>query len=86
MERGSWFLPCGAGPDASQMWVTFTGAAVGQIEAARAGGMAVAGDTVFVRWRAALTDERLVGPGGPALLVRDIAEIRPAVDDSCPGR
>ncbi|MDX1647833.1 MAG: hypothetical protein R3304_11870, partial [Longimicrobiales bacterium] len=83
---GNWFLPCEAGTDDAPLWVTFTGLSVRQIEEARASGMALAGDTVFVRWRAALTDERMVGPGGPALLVRDIAVIRPAADGPCPGR
>ena len=83
MDKGNWFRPCESESYRSLLWVTFTDASVGQIEAVRSDGIAVAGDTAFVRWRAALTDERMVGPGGPALLVRHIVEVRPAGKDDC---
>lgn len=86
MEGANWFRPCEAGPDAPLFWVTFTDESVRQIEAARSEGRALVGDTAFVRWRAALTDERMVGPGGPALLVRDITEVQRADRGDCPSR
>lgn len=82
-ERGNWFLPCAAEPDVPRLWVTFVDRAVTQIETARSDGLALVGDTAFVRWRAAPTDERMVGPGGPALLVREIAEVRAPRRDDC---
>lgn len=84
-ETGSWFRPCRAEPAASPLWVTFTDESVRQIEAVRANGVALVGDTAFVRWRAAPTDERMVGPGGPALLVRHITDVRPAREGDCRG-
>ena len=82
-ENGSWFRACGADPESALVWVTFTGRSVGQIGAARVNGIGLVGDTVFVRWRAAPTDESLVGPGGPALLVRGISEVRPVDESDC---
>lgn len=81
-ERASWFEPCGA-PAGERWWVTFTDRSVPQIAAARAGGVATAEARAFVRWRAARTDERHVGPGGPALLVREVLEVRAAADGDC---
>lgn len=82
-KTGSWFRSCSAEPASSPLWVTFTGESVQQIHAARADGVALVGDTAFVRWRAAPTDERMVGPGGPALLVRRIDDARPAAEGDC---
>ena len=81
---GSWFTPCGAAAGA-RMWVTYVDAAVRQAQDARAGGLLAEGSRTFVRWRASRTDERLVGPGGPALLVHDIFEIRAPRADDCAG-
>lgn len=84
-ERGSWFEPCGAAAG-ERWWVTFTERSVAQIGDAREGGVGTAGARAFVRWRAARTDERHVGPGGPALLVREILEVRAARSEDCPLR
>lgn len=83
----SWFTPCGGAPD-DRWWVTLTGKAVGQVEAARTAGTLPAGPgaAAFVRWRAAQTTGGEVGPRGPghpALLVREILEIRAATDVDC---
>lgn len=82
-ERGYWFQQCGT-PENARYWVTFVGASVGQIEEARKAGRYTTGQRAFVRWSAAVTDERLVGPGGPALLVRNIDELRAPRTDDCP--
>lgn len=81
-ENGNWFSPCETSGHA-RWWVTLTDDAVAQFARAREQGMVVAGEPSFVRWTAALTDDRHVGPGGPALLVRSIAEIRPARTNDC---
>lgn len=81
-EQGNWFEPCGA-PAGERWWVTFTERSVPQIAEARARGVATADVRAFVRWRAARTDERHVGPGGPALLVREVLEVRAAEDADC---
>ncbi len=81
----SWFTPCGAAPD-DRWWVTLTGTAVGQAEAARKAGALAPGAPAFVRWRAAKTTGGEVGPRGPgqpALLVREVLEIRAAADGDC---
>lgn len=80
---GTWFERCGAPADERAWWVTFTDGAVEQIARARASGIAAAGDRAFVRWRAAVTDERHVGPGGTALLVREILEVREPGPHDC---
>jgi hypothetical protein len=46
-------------------------------------GLLAMNERAFGHWRAFRTDERLVGPGGPALLVRDIFEIRAPREDDC---
>jgi hypothetical protein len=74
-ERAYWFQPCDSEPG-TRWWVTFTGTSVDRLEQAKVSGEIRAGTTSFVRWNAALTDERFVGPGGPALLVREIMETR----------
>ena len=81
--QGTWFTPCGADAASTRWWVTYVDAAVKQSQAARASGQLATGERAFVRWRASRTDERLVGPGGPALLVRDIFEIRPPGPADC---
>lgn len=80
---GYWFQRCNAPAD-SLWWVTFVGVAVSQLELSREGDAWTPGQRTFVRWDAALTDERHVGPGGPALLVRNIVDIRPASAADCP--
>lgn len=78
--NGAWFTPCGD-PATSKWWVTFTEVSVAQAERAKGGGLLGAAPT-FVRWRAVRTNESQVGPGGPALLVREILEVRaPAAND-----
>ncbi|HVL66800.1 MAG TPA: hypothetical protein VM364_06005 [Vicinamibacterales bacterium] len=81
-DSGTWFTPCGAG-GSERWWVTFVDAAVSQARTAPASDQLVSGGRSFVRWRASRTDERLVGPGGPALLVRDIIEIRSPGASDC---
>lgn len=85
-EEASWFMPCTGAAPGEQWWVTYTDRSVAQIRTAAAEGNAVPGERVFVRWRAARTDGRVVGPGGPALLVRDILELRPPAAADCPSR
>ena len=75
-EHGTWFSPCGDGAGGPRWWVTFTDRSVQQIQGARASGQALSGSRSYVQWLAALTDEKHVGPGGTAVLVRDIREIR----------
>ena len=84
-KDGSWFVPCPGTDSTLRFWVTFTGAAVEQYNTARADGRAVTDQPSFVRIRAAATDERHVGPGGPALLVREIRELRPSGLNACGG-
>jgi hypothetical protein len=80
--KGTWFTPCGSAGTA-RWWVTYVDAAVAQAENAKASGRLTSGERLFVRWRASRTDERLAGPGGPALLVRDIFELRAARSADC---
>jgi hypothetical protein len=79
---GYWFQRCNAPAD-SLWWVTFVGESVNQLERRRERGAWTPGQRAFVRWDAALTDERHVGPGGPALLVRNIIDIRAASAADC---
>jgi hypothetical protein len=79
---GAWFTPCGA-DESTRWWVTYVDKAVRQVEEAKAAGLLQQNDRTFVRWRASRTDERLIGPGGPALLVRDIFEIRAPSTSDC---
>lgn len=80
---GTWFVPCGSPDDSSRWWVTYVDASVQQAKAAKGKGLLAIDQRTFVRWRASRTDGRLVGPGGPALLVRDIFEIRASTTDDC---
>ena len=73
--NGTWFTPCGAA-ESVRWWVTYVDASVRQAKTATDNGQLPLDQRAFVRWRASRTDDRLVGPGGPALLVRDIFEIR----------
>lgn len=85
----SWFTPCSASPGDASWWVTVTGRAAEQVGQARAAGELVAGQRYFVRWDAAVaTDGRIGprGPGAPALLVREVLELRAASADDCAGR
>ena len=77
---GTWFTRCG--DTGSKWWVTFTEASVEQAQRAKAAGL-LGSEPTFVRWKAARTDERQVGPGGPALLVREIDEVRASRPDDC---
>jgi hypothetical protein len=84
---GSWFTPCGASADAAPMWVTYTEVSVAQCDAFLSAPGTDPGDPVFVLWRAAVTTGGEVGPAGPgapALLVREILEMRPATEGDCP--
>lgn len=86
---GSWFRRCGAAPADSAWWVTITGAAVEQVTEARRDGRLLDGRPVFVRWRAVLTLGGEVGPrgpGAPALLVREVLELRAPGGDDCTTR
>jgi hypothetical protein len=77
---GAWFTRCGD-TTGSKWWVTFTEAAVAQADRAKASGL-LASPPTFVRWTAVRTDGKQVGPGGPALLVREILDVRaPAATD-----
>ena len=80
---GTWFVPCGAAEGAPRWWVTWVDASVRQVDEAKKAGLLAMNERTFVRWRASRTDERLVGPGGPALLVRDIFEIRAPRANDC---
>ncbi|MBA2304207.1 MAG: hypothetical protein H0W08_16465 [Acidobacteria bacterium] len=80
---GTWFTPCSSAGGTSRWWVTYVDASVAQARNARNAGLLRTGQRTFVRWRASGTDDRLLGPGGPALLVRDIFEIRASSDDDC---
>lgn len=84
----SWFRPCGAAPGDRSWWVTFTERSVAQADEARAAGRLVGGKSYYVRWRAAVTTGGEVGPQGPgvpALLVRELLELREAGADDCAG-
>lgn len=83
-ESGAWFTPCGSAPESPKWWVTYIGTSVEQAARAKASGL-LGSERTFVRWSAARTDERRVGPGGPALLVRDILEVRAPRADDCTG-
>jgi len=78
--EGTWFTPCGSAD--APWWVTYVDASVRQAQEAKTAGL-LAGKRTFVRWRASRTDGRLAGPGGPALLVRDIFEVRGATSNDC---
>jgi invasion protein IalB len=80
-DGGAWFTRCGDAAG-SKLWVTFTEKSVEQAQRAKAAGL-LGSDPTFVRWMASRTDGRQVGPGGPALLVRDIAEVRAPRADDC---
>ena len=80
--EGTWFTPCGSDPS-TRWWVTYVDRAVAQAADAKTAGLLGEKQRTFVRWRASRTDERLVGPGGPALLVRDIFEVRPPSPTDC---
>ena len=85
----NWFRPCGAVAADPAWWVTLTGRAVEQAERARTAGQLVPGQRYFVRWSAAVTTGGEVGPrgpGAPAVLVRDVLELRPAAASDCAGR
>ena len=80
--NGTWFTPCGSA-ESVRWWVTYVDASVRQANAAQTSGLLPLDQRAFVRWRASRTDDRLVGPGGPALLVRDIFEIRAPRPNDC---
>lgn len=82
----SWFRVCGAAESDRPWWVTFTERSVAQVDQAREAGQLFPGQSCFVRFRAAVTTAGEVGPQGPgtpALLVREVLELRPAADDDC---
>ena len=81
-EKGTWFTPCGSA-ESVRWWVTFVDASVRQAEQAKTSGQLAVNQRAFVRWRASRTDDRVAGPGGPALLVRDIFEIRAPRANDC---
>ena len=78
---GYWFERCGS--TGERWWVTFVDRASGQMQQGAEVDALKGGGRRFVRVSAARTDERHVGPGGPALLVRDIVEIRNPSDTDC---
>lgn len=83
---GSWFRRCGAAPADSAWWATITGDAVAQVEEARRAGRLVEGRPAYVHWRAVLTLGGEIGPRGPgvpALLVREVVELRAPRADDC---
>lgn len=87
-DKASWFRPCGAVASDSSWWVTITGDAVEQMSRARLSGQFRQGVEYFVRWNAAKTTSGEVGPRGPgkpALLVRNVLELRAASDSDCAG-
>lgn len=81
-SEGTWFTPCGSDPS-TRWWVTYVDRAVRQAADAKTAGLLADNGRTFVRWRASRTDEKLVGPGGPALLVRDIFEVRAPSSSDC---
>jgi hypothetical protein len=87
-EAASWFRPCGGAAADPAWWVTFTDRSVEQAERAWASGQLQTGMPSFVRWAASVTMGGEVGPQGPgvpALLVRDILDVRPAAQGDCDG-
>jgi hypothetical protein len=80
--NGYWFQRCNAPAD-SLWWVTFVNGSINQLEQSRERGAWTPGQRAYIQVDAALTDERHVGPGGPALLVRAIHDIRPASASDC---
>lgn len=84
--NGSWFVPCGAPAADGAWWVTVTGLAASQTDRARRDGQLPANTPTFVRWRGVETSSGEVGPRGPgkpALLIREVVELRPRRDDDC---
>jgi hypothetical protein len=85
LDGATWFTPCG-GNQADPWWITFSGQSVVQRERAVASGELQRGSRYFVRLSAAVTKGGEVGPKGPghpALLVRNLLELRPARPDDC---
>ncbi|HEY0970334.1 MAG TPA: hypothetical protein VGE02_05090 [Gemmatimonadales bacterium] len=83
---GSWFRPCGIASTDSAWWVTFTDRAVVQRDSLRSVGALPDGERRFVRWLGAVTEGGEVGPrgrGAPALLVREILDVRPPSSGDC---
>jgi hypothetical protein len=80
-EGEYWFEPCSRRGE--RWWVTLTDRSIDQVRSALADGRIADGGRAFVRWMAALTDERLIGPGGPALLTREVLELRRPGDADC---
>lgn len=90
-EQSSWFEPCTPPAEdssgGSMWWVTFRGESAAQFDEARATGTLVSGERYFVRFMAATTTSGQVGPQGagvPALVVKQILEIRRAGAGDCP--
>ena len=83
-DGGNWFQPCNSAAQAAPIWVTVTGQSVAQLKAAIDAGRIQTGERRFVRMRAAPTDGSVVGPGGPALLAREIMELRAPAAGDCP--
>jgi len=79
--EGSWFHPCSA-PAGDRLWVTFMGLGAEEARRLAASGLLVEVPT-FVRWRAERAPDGRVGPGGPALLVYEILDARPADQGDC---
>jgi len=82
----SWFRPCDGSPSDPSWWVTLTGQAIEQVERARGAVQSAQGQPYFVRWRAAVSLDGQTGPRGrgvPALLVRELIELRAAGEDDC---
>lgn len=86
IASGSWFTPCGAPAADGAWWVTVTGRSATQADEARRAGRLTAAAPVFVRWLGVETLGGEVGPRGPgkpALLVREIVELRARTPDDC---
>lgn len=86
IASGSWFTPCGPAPADGPWWVTVTGRSATQADDARRDGRLTAAAPVFVRWLGVETLGGEVGPRGPgkpALLVREIIELRARTPDDC---
>lgn len=84
--KENWFTPCNASPGDGAWWATVTGGAVQSIDAARAAGRLEPGRNYFVRWNAVVVTDGRVGPRGPgqpALLVREVLELREATETDC---
>ncbi len=88
-SSASWFRPCGATRADSAWWVSLEGRADRQLDRARASQGLAPGTPVYVRWCAARSDGSALDlgprPGAPALLVREVLEVRPATPDACAG-